>query len=192
MAYYRSYSFFKNKKALQTLNKFRKEFHSFIQAAENKNERTFSKHKQNIIVMADDIEEFLEDSGVPIIVHYGSRAAGYSPLTITQDLPRIINDQLYGLGSGDTLSEIDDLIVRSLSRYSKNVTRSVINTVNPFHWVGVILEAIILAPLRSLFQVNSNKKDIGVWHILLFIMRAIPYVAAIVAILQYFEINLKG
>lgn len=192
MANYKNYFIIKNQKALDTLSSYQDLYRKYVKAVRDRKDEAEAATRSSMLRLADDVDKYLDDCGIDTILLYGSVAMGRNPVSWTQVFPKIVSDQLSIRGDGSTIGQLDDYLTRAISRYENNRRRAIFNTINPFQWIGAALSYLFVYPLQYIFGVTGRQRQTAVWQIIGIIINSIPYLAALVTILEYFGITNIG
>jgi hypothetical protein len=109
--------------------------------------------RQDINRILDEVDDVIYLSGVSttFISTPAPAVGGY-----VKNVDLIMN--IFMLGQFDMPpSMITDAIDRAIGIYEKNKRAAVLRTINPFHWIAVVLDSIVSVPFALLGRAGLNK-----------------------------------
>lgn len=108
-----------------------------------------------INIKSSRVHEYVEMATSPVITHYPAPAVG-GFVTQVDLLNNIFNIYRYQI----PIEDVVDVLERAVGVYQKEFRSSIVRSLNPFSWLGRILEIFASIPFQLLGSLGFNKDKI--------------------------------
>ncbi len=184
MEKHKNITIFENKRRIKLLKEFRELIFSYF-FKEGKNQ----KIRQDINKYIPIINDIIIASGIDTSIIL------YHP-PITGRPPVIVNylDILFSKEYKIDVYGVIDLINKSLGVYERNKKRSILNTINPFFWIIMILENILEYFFGFIGRAGFNQKKFEESYlakIIKLIFYLIPFLVALITLWEKISLYLR-
>lgn len=158
---YNKIPFWENRKRIDKLEEFRQLFvdyfnivylrmNEYVENEEAKNIRS----EINFII--DNAYSIIIASGINTNVYYTHSPASGGRREVIDLITNIFNLGMYDI----TPSQVLDIIDRSIGIYYHNINDSILRTINPFYWFGLVLDYFASLPFTLIGKMGYNQSEI--------------------------------
>lgn len=160
MTKYQKISWFENRYRVKRLEQFR-EFvekyfsnisYDFFEVQESHISR---ENRQKINLMLQEIQLIIACSFISDNIYYSPPPAIWGMAGNISLLPNIFNLHRFRIGK----DEIFDIIDKSIWTYELNKNQALLRTINPFFWIGLLFDWILMIPFHWLAKMGFDKEE---------------------------------